>query len=255
MTRLWSAVMKKLGSLAGLTTSSFLCHSTWKNVSAVKIHCNWTETVPPSHAVLQWPDMLCIRDTWTGKAARYFCFWCNQTAKKNVTWCDTDVEMELIYLYTILILICLLVLCGKWSFYFVAAGDLCNCWWSVSETNHALCSFCALLQKPKMMSFLFLVYYQIGLLVFLLSLDLISSWVYLRYGSIVVSITASCNAANNWAFFLLCAIPVFSCGDFCSDVLFFWTAVGTFLPISPYTVELWLASLLLLVSGLSEWLA
>lgn len=39
-------------------------------------------------------------------------------------------------------------------FYFVAAGDVCSCW-SVSETDHALCSFCALLQKPKLMLFLF----------------------------------------------------------------------------------------------------
>lgn len=39
MMRLWSAVTKKLGSLAGLTTSSFLCHSTWKDSSAVRVYC------------------------------------------------------------------------------------------------------------------------------------------------------------------------------------------------------------------------
>lgn len=36
---------------------------------------------------------------------------------------------------------------------------------------------------------------------------------------------ANCNAEYNWAFFLF-AFPFFNCGDFCSDVLSCWTAVG-----------------------------
>lgn len=70
------------------------------------------------------------------------------------------------------------------------------------------------------MLFLFLVFSQIGLLVFLLSLDLVLSQEEQQCGSIVVGITASCDTAYNWAFFLWCASPAFLRPDFYSDVLF-----------------------------------
>jgi len=50
----------------------------------------------------------------------------------------------------------------------------CRCWWSENETNHALCRFLCPLAQAKTDVMLFLVYFQIGLLVFLLSLDLVS---------------------------------------------------------------------------------
>lgn len=101
--------------------------------------------------------------TWTGKAARNFCFWCNQTDKKknkcsllwHLYWDEINSSIRPSDSS-----LCVCVFWGCWS-----------CWWSVSETHHDLCSFCALLQQPKLMLFLFWVYSQIGLLVFLLSLD------------------------------------------------------------------------------------
>lgn len=95
--------------------------------------------------------------------------------KTNFAWYDA--EMDFIYLYALLILIFIHQLWGERSFCFVAAGYLWSCWWSVSKTDHALCSLCGLLLKPKLMLFyyFFWVYSQIGLLVFLLSLDLVPS--------------------------------------------------------------------------------
>lgn len=121
------------------------------------------------------------------------------------------------------------------SFYFVAAGRLCSC---PRTRLIVLCvSFRALLQEAKTDVISFLVFSQIGLLVFLLSLDLVLSREEQQCGSIVVGITASCDTAYNWAYFLWCTIPAFPPRrDFYSDVLFCWTAAGTFLPISLQTV-------------------
>lgn len=257
MMRLWSAVMKKLGSLAGLTTSSFLCHSTWKDVSVVRIHCSWIEPPPtPTHAALQWPDRLCITGFHTArKSSEVLLFWCNHTDKKTkcrLVWYWKD----LIYLYAQL----LFTIYYPFSAAFilsVSAGDLCSCCWSVSVTDHDLWSFCALLPKPKLMLFLFSVYSQFALLVSLLSLDprAISRVATVRQHC--CRYYANCNAAHNWSFFLF-ATPVFSCGDFCSNVLLLncsWHLPSFFSANGPYAGELWWDSLLPLVSGLSVWLA
>lgn len=93
------------------------------------------------------------------------------------------------------------------SFYFVAAGRLCSC---PRTRLIVLCvSFRALLQEAKTDVISFLVFSQIGLLVFLLSLDLVLSREEQQCGSIVVGITASCDTAYNWAYFLWCTIPAF----------------------------------------------
>lgn len=109
------------------------------------------------------------------------------------------------------------------------------------------------------MLFLFLVFSQIGWLVFLLSLDLVLSREAQQCGSIVVGITASCDTAYNWAFFLWCTIPVFPPSWlllWCSFLLNRgWHLPSYFSANCPYAVDLRLASLLFLVSGLSERLA
>lgn len=144
--------------------------------------------------------------------------------------------------------------CG---FYFVAAGCLCSC---PRTRLIVLCvSFRALLQEAKTDVISFLVFSQIGLLVFLLSLDLVLSREEQQCGSIVVGITASCDTAYNWAFFLWCTIPVFPPSWlllWCSFLLNCgWHLPSYFSANCPYAVDLRLASLRFLVSGLSERLA
>lgn len=64
--RLWSAVMKKLGSVSGLRMSSFLCHSTWKIQSSMSIYAlRAGSTTPPTPPHPQ-PWWLCSIWTWSG---------------------------------------------------------------------------------------------------------------------------------------------------------------------------------------------
>lgn len=114
--------------------------------------------------------------------------------------------------------------------------DLCSCWWSVSETDHALCSFCALLQKPKLMLFLFWCTLRLACL-FSCS-HLTSRHPESSYGAAaLLSVLLPVAMPRIIGLSSSCAPSLFSPVVTSALMFFFcWTAVGTFLPISLQTV-------------------
>ena len=145
------------------------------------------------------------------------------------------------------------------SFYFVAAGDLCSCWWSVSETDHDLCSFCAPLQKPKLMLFLFWCTLRLVRLFSCSHLTLrrlLSS-----YGTAaLLSVLLPVVMPHIIGLSSSCMLSLFS--PMVTSALMFFSVelqLAPSLPISLQTVPMLLScdwlDCLLLVSGLSEWLA
>lgn len=209
--------MKKLGSLAGLTTSSFLCHSTWKYVSVVNSLHLIRDCPPP-------PQTCCRLDRKRQRGISGFGA-IKQTRRTNVDWYDRN-GINLIYMpYWF---DHLFPLCGECSFYCVAAGDLCSHVWSLSETDHDLCSLCALLQKSKLMLFLFWCTLRLARL-FSCS-HLTSHRLQSSYGTAaLLSVLLPVSMPQIIGLSSSCMLSLFSPrGDFCSDVLFCWTAVGTF---------------------------